>query len=389
MSRTPWRIALSGAALTTLLAAAPAVAAEDSSTNQLLQELVSSSSQAPGSTGSAIDATLSSMDALGSSELSFEGPLLSSEADYPLETDPSISEVELLDVEADDRAERLERWHVASPAMERVVEVQVLRSAEPEAPAPMLYLLDGIGGNETSSGWINHGAGPEVFAEENVTVVMPLGAAASMYSDWEEYDPALGQIKWETFITEELAPLLESREELNFNGQRGIGGLSMGATGAVHLANSNPELFDGVIGISGCYSTMDDIGRTTTQLIVGSRGGDLENMWGPYGSETWREHDVTLDPSGLRDMAVYLSAANGAVGPADREHYADGPFYNMVAGVVLERGSWDCTRNLEDAMESRGMTHQVVDYQEAGLHNWINYSRQLQPGWEAIKHALY
>ena len=112
MSRTPWRIALSGAALTTLLAAAPAVAAEDSSTNQLLQELVSSSSQAPGSTGSAIDATLSSMDALGSSELSFEGPLLSSEADYPLETDPSISEVELLDVEADDRAERLERWHV-------------------------------------------------------------------------------------------------------------------------------------------------------------------------------------------------------------------------------------------------------------------------------------
>lgn len=134
---------------------------------------------------------------------------------------------------------------------------------------------------------------------------------------------------------------------------------------------------------------MDSIGRPMIQLIVESRGGDVENMWGPYGSETWHEHDVTADPSGLADMAVYLSAANGTVGSADVEHYADGAFYNMAAGVLLERGSLSCTRDLESALEDAGATEVTVDYLPTGLHNWINYSAQLQPGWDAVKHALY
>lgn len=413
MSRTPWRVALSGAITASLLVVTPAVATAQSSfgsssetgeptgteetsetssateINELLQELIAGSSQSTSSTGLSIDTALSSIGMLGSSEMSFEGPLLSSEDGYPLPTDSTIDEVDLRDITIDHRADRLERWHIASPSMKRVVEVQVLRPADPSAPAPMLYMLDGIGGNDSSSGWINGGEVPRVFEEENVTVVMPLGAAASMYSDWEEEDPALGTMMWETFITEELAPLLEDVPELNFNGHRAIGGLSMGAAGAVHLANANPGIFDGVIGISGCYSTMDQLGRTTAQLIVGSRGGDVENMWGPFGSETWWEHDVVSDPSGLQNMAVYLSAASGAVGDADRDEYKGGPFYNMIAGVVLEHGAADCTRDLQDALIAEGTDDLTVHYPDSGLHNWSNYNAQLQPGWDAIKDALY
>lgn len=415
MSRTPWRVALSGVITASLLVISPAVSTAQSSVlgssaslsaseapssddaqeggdtlsdiNELLNDLVAGSSQSTSSTSLSVDTALSSMGLL-SSEMSFEGPLLSSADGYPLPTDPSISEVEVRDVTPEyHRAERLERWKVASPSMERVVEVQVLRAADASAPAPMLYLLDGIGGSKTSSGWISEAQ--RVFADENVTVVMPLGAAASMYSDWEEEDPKLGTIMWETFITEELAPLLEAEPELNFNGKRAVGGLSMGAAGAVHLANSNPEFFDGVIGISGCYSTMDLLGRTTAQLIVGSRGGDVENMWGPYGSDTWWDHDVVSDPSGLRNMAVYLSAAPGRASEVDREDYTGDPFYNMIAGVVLEHGSYDCTRNLDEAMQAAGMDHHEVDYKDTGLHNWPNYNEQLQPGWDAIRDALY
>lgn len=437
MSRSTWRTAIAAALATTLISVTPAVAQENTeagssplassglgssglgssalgssalssaeegtdagaeessstaaltSSNIALQDLVAASSQSTTSSGLGISALLSSLSLLGSSEMQFQGPLLSSEDGYPLPTDPSITTAEIVDRTPDPQAPRLERWYVASPSMKRVVEVQIMKSADPTAQAPMLYLLDGIGGNKLSSGWINGGEGQRVFAEENVTVVMPLGAAASMYSDWEKEDPELGTIMWETFLVEELAPLLEAENELNFNGHRGIGGLSMGAAGAMHLANANPDFFDGVIGISGCYSTLDPLGRQTAQLIVSSRGGDLENMWGPFGSDTWVEHDVTADPAGLRDMAVYLAAADGAVVAADRPVYVDQPFFNMIAGVVLERGAYDCTRNLDRAMQDAGMDHQVVDFKSGGLHNWENYNEQLKPGWDAIKDALY
>lgn len=388
MLRDTRRKLLAGALTATVIATTPAVAHAQLSSDEQLQEMIAGSSQSPEVTGSSLNALLSSSNLLSSGEVPLFGPMIEEADGYPLPTDASITEVEFLNKEVIDEERRIEEWQVASPSKKRVVDVQVIRAADPEADSPMLYLLDGVGGNRNNSGWIRQGA-PEVFAEENVTVIMPLGAAASMYSDWQEEDPALGRIQWETFIVEELAPALEAEPELNFNGRRGVGGLSMGAIGAVHLANSNPEVFDAAIGISGCYSTMDPIGRPMIQLIVESRGGDVENMWGPYGSETWHEHDVVADPTGLAGMAVYLSTANGAVGPADAEHYADGPFYNMAAGVILERGALSCTQELESALEAAGATDVTVDYLDTGLHNWINYSAQLQPGWDAVKHALY
>lgn len=288
----------------------------------------------------------------------------------------------------EDVDQRREKWSIASPSMKRVVDVQIVRPVDPSARAPMLYLLDGIGGNKDSSGWVNTGAVNEVFHDQNATVVMPLGAAASLYTDWDKDDPALGKIKWETFITKELAPLLESDTSLNFNGKRGIGGLSMGASGAVRMANNNSELFDATIGISGCYSTTDTIGKQTINLIVGSRGGNVENMWGSVGSKKWNSQDVNQNPHGIKDMAVFLSAANGSAGEIDIKDYAGDPFYNMVAGLYLERGAYECTQSLEKSLENAGASDTTVSYLDSGMHNWRNYEAQLQPAWDAVKHAL-
>lgn len=382
------------AGVITLSLTTPAALAQGSesagSSGSSAQDFIAFSSGNPDVSGSSLDGLLSSMSLLGSSQAPLPGALTSSDDAYPFPTDPTIVEAEIVGKQDQgDRAPRLEKWTVASPSMQRNVDVQIMRSVDAGAPAPMLYMLDGIGGNKSSSGWINHGEGPKVFGDQNVTVVMPLGAAASMYSDWLEEDPALGRMMWETFIVEELAPLLEAEEELNFNGHRGIGGLSMGATGAVHLANTNPDFFDAVIGISGCYSTLDPIGQATVSLIVKSRAGDVENMWGPVGSQTWQDHDVVSNPEGLRDMAVYLSAANGVVDEIDREDFADKPFYELLAGTVLERGVLSCTESLDESMRAAGMDHHIVDYKGAGVHNWRNYNEQLQPGWDAVKDALY
>lgn len=360
------------------------------SANDALLDFIAGSSQQTGSTDLALQGLLSSASFMGSSSSSsgFPDPLLSSESGYPLPIDESIDKVELREVKVENAAERREKWSIASPSMKRVVDVQIVRPANPQAQAPMLYLLDGIGGNKTSSGWINTGAVKDVFGAEDVTVVMPLGAAASLYTDWANADPALGTIKWETFITKELAPLLEADPSLNFNGKRGIGGLSMGASGAVRMANNNPEIFSAAIGISGCYSTSDRIGKQMINLIVGTRGGNVENMWGPVGSEKWNSQDVVQNPEGLRNTAVFLSAANGSAGDIDINDYADQPFYNMLNGLFLERGSYECTQDLDSSLSEAGASDVTVSYLDSGMHNWSNYEAQLQPGWDAVKHAL-
>ncbi|QGU07998.1 Diacylglycerol acyltransferase/mycolyltransferase Ag85A precursor [Corynebacterium occultum] len=349
-----------------------------------LIDLYSGSSAA--NSGSSLRALTSSLEATGSSQISLPESMVIIAGDYPKPLDESIQTPELISRVPE--GDRLERWTIASPAMARNVEVQVLRSADTTTPAPMLYLLDGVDAARDSN-WLDSGRAGSFFENENVTLIMPTEARASMYSDWVSDDPNLGRHMWETFLAEELPPILEAEPELNFNGKRAIGGISMGATGAVHLANTRPELYSAVFGLSGCYSTLDSLGRQTAQLTLGTRGGDVENMWGPYGSETWVEHDVTANPEGLRDMAVYLASANGEYDDVDRHNYGNTALIDMPLGMILEQGSMLCTQDLDEAMKNHGMEHQVVEYFDSGVHAWRNFRAQLTPAWDSVKDALY
>lgn len=387
--------ALAAVAVLTPLAAAPAAAqssgsselSSELSSTGILQELLAGSSDNTSATnGSALGALMDTLPALGSSEFPLPEGMIVTSDQYPMELDESIQTPEIVAKES--KGENLERWTIASPAMARNVEVQILHPADRSEPAPLLYLLDGVDAHQNSE-WLSGGGAREFFADENVTLVMPTQARASMYADWESDDPNLGRHQWETFLAEELTSLLESDPELNHNGRTGIGGLSMGATGAVHLANSRPELFDAVFGLSGCYSTLDPVGRYTAQLTIESRGGEVDNIYGPYGSQAWQDHDVVSDPSGLRDTAVYLSSANGEylLNPDREPGTIDAQ--TMLTSIVLEQGANVCTQNLEAAMVSAGMDHQVVDYTGAGVHNWANFAPQLPAAWETISPALY
>ncbi|WP_040086451.1 alpha/beta hydrolase [Corynebacterium humireducens] len=377
---------LTAALVATALVSLPATAAAQSA-DGLILDSSESSSHRPQSSGSALGMAVSSLSLLGSSDISLPESMRDVDPRYPLPTTGEITEPAIVEKRVEDPAIRLERWTVASPAMKRNVSVQIMRAADPQVPAPMVYLLDGVDA-PYHGGWIGQGEAQKVFRDENVTVVMPTEAIASMYSDWVAYDPALGLHMWETFLTEELAPLLEAEPELNFNGRRGIGGLSMGTNAAVHLAATHPEMFHGVFGISGCYSPLSPIGRQMAGLVVTSRGGTLENMWGEFGSDEWIYHDTVSAPEGLRHQAVYLSAANGAVSAEEAAAYRTQDPTNMAVGTMLELGVLRCTQDLDAALRAHGMTHQVVEYKEEGAHNWINFNRQLQPAWDTIRPAL-
>lgn len=340
----------------------------------------------PSANGGTIEAVLSSMNAFGSSEPFVDRPETPA-LGYPKPVDETITEPRLVR-KVDENRTRLQRWYIESPSMKRVVEVQVMLPADSSVPSPMLYLLDGIAA-ERNSGWVTSQM-PAFFEDKNVTIVMPTEAPSSLYTDWQKPDPFLGVMKWETFLSKELPSVMESEAAgLAFNGKRGIGGLSMGAMGAVRNAALHPDVWDAVMGISGCYSTTDSLGRNITEIVLANRGGDSENMWGPYGSEDWMRNDITANPEGLRNMAVFLASADGFID----EDYIDiykkrGSLKAMITGAVLEQGTNRCTMRLDEAMKDSGMNHQKVVYQQGGAHRWEFFNQMIEPGWDHIKDAL-
>ena len=385
MSRIP-KLPLALTAVTGLCLGLAAPAAAQSLTGSALEQAVISSNADPASSGSAIDSTLSVLEGLGSAEVPVSSLPGSSFGGVNLPLDESINEVKIVNKATENEQLRQERWTIASPAMKRNVEVQIVRAANPTAATPMLYLLDGVGAPR-DNWWLGVGGAHEQFGGENVHLVLPTQAQASMYADWLRDDPSLGRHQWETFITKELAPLV--KRELGTTGRSGIGGLSMGATGAVHIANKHPDLFSAAFGLSGCYSPMDPIGRQNAHLTVTTRGGNLDNLYGPYGTDGWIYHDTVGHPEGLKDQKVYLSAASGAFAADDVANYANGNWFDMSSGAALERGSLECTRLLEAALTERGHTDLKVDYAETGTHDWHTFRETLPAAWEHIKPALY
>lgn len=111
-----------------------------------LERAVVSSNADPISSGDAITDTLDLLDSLGSAEVPVSSRPGSSVGGHRI--DRSITEAAIVDKQVE--SDRVERWTVASPAMKRTVEVEIWRAADRSAPAPMLYLLDGVGAPRTS-----------------------------------------------------------------------------------------------------------------------------------------------------------------------------------------------------------------------------------------------
>ena len=343
-----------------------------------------------------LTAMLGSLAAVGSTEFDRPGGSSGAAATPVAERDLTINASTVRDIKplwpestaADDR--RAEVWTVTSEAMQREVRVEVYR-APAGVDAPNMYFLDGVG-SESPSGWSGGmGWGDPELRNRQVNVIAPTGAPSSMWADWAEDDPILGPNKWETFLTEELPGLLEVgldgvAEPLPHNGAWGVLGVSMGAAPALHLANSS-ELFGGAAGVSGAYSTTDELGYQYARLTVAARDGDVTNMWGPRGSRLWQEHDTVADPSGLAGKSVYLSAATGLVGSAELGRFGSNEMV-LVDGHILEKGSYESTRALEAALASVPGVDLKMNYVPTGIHNWPVFVPQMLPGTDHILAGL-
>jgi S-formylglutathione hydrolase FrmB len=112
---------------------------------------------------------------------------------------------------------------------------------------PVVYLLHGAGQNY--SGWVK--SAPQIIEaadQYQEIIVCPDGNVSSWYFD----SPVNEAWKYETYVTTELLPWVDSHYKTNKDRKgRAITGLSMGGHGALYLAFRHQDLFGAAGSMSG------------------------------------------------------------------------------------------------------------------------------------------
>ncbi|WP_405133689.1 alpha/beta hydrolase [Nocardia sp. NBC_01388] len=284
-------------------------------------------------------------------------------------------------IRVDDLNANRSAMFIDSPAMGRTIQVQVLHPAG-GGSRPSFYLLDGLDPGATQSTWTNATDAEPFFRDKNVNVVLPMGGQASYYTDWISDDPRFGRYKWETFLTEELPPLID--DYFSGNGVNAIGGLSMGGNAAFTLTVRHPDLYRAVAGYSACPDTT--IAQGATMFSIANRGGNPFNMWGGPTSPAWAEHNPALMADRLRGKTIYLSTGTGLPGPHELEIKPQLP-ENIFFGGPIEFGVNACVDTFAQRLRDLNIPARV-DYSPVGTHSWSYWQDGLHDSWPTIAGAI-
>ncbi|MFE4498784.1 alpha/beta hydrolase [Rhodococcus sp. NPDC056743] len=281
---------------------------------------------------------------------------------------------------------------VYSASMGRNIPLEVILPADNSAPRPTLYLLNGAGGGEDSATWQRKTDVMNFFQDKNLNVVTPLEGAFSYYTDWVNDDPELGRQKWQTFLTQELPPVID--KEFNTNKVQSISAISMTATSVLNLAIAAPGLYKSVGAYSGCAETSTPVGQGAIQLVTGVRGGaDIANMWGPVGSQGWIDNDPVVNAEKLRGTELYVSTGSGLPGPHDTlaNPAMNGEPANLanqiIVGGLIEAAVNYCTHNLAYRLNELQIPAQF-DFKPTGTHSWGYWQDDLHNSWPMIARSL-
>ncbi|QIS17072.1 alpha/beta hydrolase-fold protein [Nocardia terpenica] len=282
---------------------------------------------------------------------------------------------------------RVALW-VNSPSMATPVQVQLLLARDwntrPDTRFPLLFMLDGLRAQDDESGWTKDAGAVDFYADKNVTVVLPIGGQSSFYSDWAKPDNGK-TYKWETFLTKELPPLLES--QWRATNVRGIEGLSMGGTAAMFLAGRNPGWVRYAASYSGFLTTTTLGMPQAIMFAMRDAGGfDANLMWGPPTSPDWAAHDPFALADKLKGVSLYVSAGSGTTGAFDKPSDIPGISTNY-AGMGLEILSRLTTQNFVGKLNKLSIPVQA-NYRPSGTHSWPYWDFEMRQSWPQAAAAL-
>ncbi|QLY34056.1 esterase [Nocardia huaxiensis] len=258
--------------------------------------------------------------------------------------------------------------------------------AKPDARYPVLFMLDGLRATDQESGWTKDAGAAGFFADKDVLTVLPVGGQSSFYTDWLQPDNG-HTYKWETFLTKELPPLLES--QWRATNVRGVAGLSMGGTAAMMLAARNPEWVRHAASYSG-FLTLTTLGMPQMVNFAMRDAGGFNStaMFGPPDSPEWKAHDPYELADKLKGKSLYISSGSGTAGATDAP--ADLPIPGITtnyAGMGLEVLSRLSSQNFVAKLEDLSIPVQV-NYRPSGTHTWPYWDFEMRQSWPQTAAAL-
>lgn len=292
---------------------------------------------------------------------------------------------------------RLHELTIDSPAMGGEIKARMLVPVgwdqDPNRARPVLYLLHGAKGNEST--WTKKPGLTEMLAPYDVLVIMPDGGEAGFYSNWHHNNngptPA-----YETHHLVELRQILEDR--YNANGRYSIAGASMGGFGTMSYAARHPDMFAAAASISGALDIglADPLGVQSLAGIAGTIAPiDLTTIWGPKGTGevSWRAHNPADLASNLDQVELRVGGGNGV--PTAEERRPGGlnpgglnPNEPKLALVTtLETGTLAMSKSFVNQL-NRFDVDVTTDFYGAGLHTGPYFTGQLERSLPMLMAAL-
>ncbi|RJO77097.1 esterase family protein [Nocardia panacis] len=239
-----------------------------------------------------------------------------------------------------------------------------------------LYLLDGLRARDDRNAWSFETNALAQFANDNISLIMPVGGQSSFYTDWYAPSNTNGQkttYKWETFLTKELPAFLEGYGVSSKN--NAVAGLSMGGSAALALAAYHREQFKAAASYSGYLNISAPGMREAIRIAMLDAGRfNVDSMASPW-SPQWLRMDPFVFAPQLRGLPMYISAASGLPGQFDQPNSAIGVF-NTGNAMALEALSLVNTRAFQARLGSLGIAA-AFDFPGSGTHSWKYWEAEL------------
>jgi S-formylglutathione hydrolase FrmB len=266
---------------------------------------------------------------------------------------------------------------LAAPTKVRVL-LPADYASQTERHYPVLYLLHGASGNQTSWTSAGQGQAEQLTAGRNLIVVMPDGGRSGFYTNWFN-NGAGGLPRWEDWHIKRLIPYIDGHyRTLASRRERAIAGLSMGGFGTFSYASRHPDLFTAALSLSGAVdpTAPPGAGPPIIDSLSAVDGGPPGSLWGPFATQEarWRAHDPYDLAENLRGLALWLRTGNGQPG---------GPFGGGADVDVIEVGVSVMAAGLHRRLLALKIPHTYDDY-GPGHHLWPYWNRGLEQTLPAI-----
>lgn len=244
---------------------------------------------------------------------------------------------------------------------------------DPTRRYPVLYFLHGASDGPGNPAL----AYPALTAAQSMITVIPDGGLRGWYTNWLDQKTAAGAQNWRNFHLDQVIPFIDANlRTLATKAGRAVGGLSMGGFGALHYAQTRPELFSQVATLSGATDLSRNhavmrgavVGTLTNagMVLCGKAGPTCALDFGPTVSSDaifgtpypvfdadwrWNAADPSSHMGALAGMKVSLYTGSGNGEPANMEFWV--------------RSAAERARN---GLAAHGIPYHYVDYGNGA--NW-------------------